>query len=78
MAKTFTQEQLDEKIAAVKAKEQAAAVKAQATAVKAETARVLGILKQAGVDNKEVESKEVKAHVANVLKELTASVKEVA
>lgn len=76
--KTFTQEQLDQKLATALDKEAAKATKAQAAAVKAETTRILNIIKDAGVSNKEVESKEVKTHVANVLKELTAAVKEAA
>lgn len=72
--KKFTQEQVDKLIE----KEIAKSEKAAVAATKQEQKRVLDLLKAAGVDNKEVESKEVKTHVANLLKELTAAVKEAA
>lgn len=68
MSKTFTQEQFDQKLEVSLNKE-------ITKAVKAETTRILNIIKDAGVSNKEVESKEVKTHVANVLKELVAEIK---
>ena len=74
MLKTFTEEQVEKLLA----KEAAKTEKEVAKAVKAENTRVLNIIKEAGVANKEVESKEVKTHVTNVLKEITASIKEAA
>ncbi len=76
--KTYNKEQLDEQVAKAVDKEQGKTAKAVAAAVKAETTRVLGILKDTATANKEVESKEVKTHVANLLKELTTAVKEAA
>ncbi len=76
--KTYNKEQLDEQVAKAVDKEQGKTAKVVAAAVKAETTRVLGILKDTATANKEVESKEVKTHVANLLKELTAAVKEAA
>lgn len=74
MSKTFTEEQVQKAVEKEVSKVQKETVKA----VKAETARVLGLVKDATLINKEVESKEIKTHVANVLKELTATIKEAA
>lgn len=71
MSKTYTQEQLDKVLEKESAKQEKAAV----AATKAETKRVLDLIKDATAANKEVESKEVKTHVANVLKELVAEIK---
>lgn len=74
MSKTFTQEAVDKLLE----KQIANAEKAVAAATKAETKRVLEILKQVTADNKEVSSKEIKTHVALLLKEISASIKEAA
>lgn len=71
MSKTYTQEQLDK----ILEKESVKQEKATAAATKAETKRVLDLIKDATAANKEVKSKEVKTHVANVLKELVAEIK---
>ena len=78
MSKTFTQEQVDAQVQKLIEKEAAKLEKAVAKATKTETTRVLGLVKDATIENKEVESKEIKTHVANVLKALTDSIKEAA
>ena len=66
--KTFTQDQLNEKVAA-------AVEKAVAKATKEETKRCLDIVKEAGVSAKELEDKGIKGVVLGVLKEIAAEIK---
>ena len=66
--KTFTKEQLDEKVAA-------AAKKAVTKATKEETKRCLGILKEATTAAKELEDKAIKTAVLTALKDATTKIK---
>lgn len=66
--KTFTKEQLDEKVAA-------AVEKAGAKAAKEETKRCLGVLKEAAAAAKELEDKAIKTAVLSALKDVVTEIK---
>ena len=66
--KTFTVDQLNEKVTA-------AVEKASVKATKAETKRVLDIIKEAGASAKTLDDKAIKAAVLGVIKEVTADIK---
>jgi len=66
--KTFTKEQLDEKV-------DAAVEKAATKATKEETKRCLGVVKDFMTDAKEIEDKTVKTAVLGVLKDVTSGIK---